>query len=760
MKKLIFVSIILTGITSLSSQIIFMREFFTVFYGNELCLGFFLGSWLIFGGLGSYFLSRFPDRIGNKFLFYSLFQIILGVTIFVTLLEIRFSKLFLHIYTGELVGFIPMAITSLIVIAPLCVFSGFMFTFACSIYKDDVTPSVGIGKVYTLESLGSIIGGLVSSFIFIKYLSSMNAILILSFLNMLFAFLISLKLNKKHISFFISIFLLVFLIFGYTVKIWSKIDNNSLKFPWKEYNFLESKNSIYGNISVIERDKQISFLENGSLLYTMPNTLDSEESAHFCLLEHPDPKKVLLIGGGLGGLVKEILKENVEKVDYLEMDPVLINLFKKYMPNEFNKFLMDNRVSIKNVDARFFVKNTKTKYDCIIIHMGDSSTIGLNRFYTREFFIELKNILNKDGIVSFGVTSAEDYINPELRNFLRSLYLTLSSVFEDVKVIPGYIAYFLGCNSKNILTYDYKVLAQRQKERNLHLSYVRDYYLSSRMTDQKISYLENILKDEKNKVSINTDFKPVSYYYNAVFWSTYFHNSILRKVLKHIDYKFIIVSLTFVFLFFVLYVKKNIQKAVNLSIIITGFSEMSFQIITLLSFQVIYGYVFYKLSIIVTSFMIGLFLGSYLITKNIAYIKNDVKLFIYTQIGICLYPLILPVFFLIFRNSQIPFFSYLGENMFFPFAPILAGFMGGVQFPLASKININSSNVTAKGAGKLYFMDLLGSSLGALLVGAFIVPIIGIINSCILISVINFFVLVLALQLSRDSSSKVTCLKA
>jgi spermidine synthase len=180
----------------------------------------------------------------------------------------------------------------------------------------------------------------------------------------------------------------------------------------------------------------------------------------------------------------------------------------------------------------------------------------------------------------------------------------------------------------------------------------------------------------------------------------------------------------------------------------TGFAEINFQIIVILSFQFIYGFVFYKLGVIITSFMVGLALGGWLIARYMPRIKNDLAVFSWTQVTICLYPLLLPIIFLLFSNIRSDAVSWWGANIIFPFLPIIAGIIGGIQFPLANKIYLERQEEVGRVAGLTYGLDLLGACIGSLLAAAFLVPVLGIFQTCFLVAMINATVLVL-LNLSK-----------
>jgi spermidine synthase len=319
---------------------------------------------------------------------------------------------------------------------------------------------------------------------------------------------------------------------------WDNLDAYSRKKQWQGYQILEARNSIYGNIMVTKRANQYSFFDNGLHLYSVPDELTAEEAVHFALLEHKHPQELLLVGGGVGGLVSEMLKQPVKSIDYLELDPVIIEMAARHLPAGEFAPLRNARVSIFNLDGRFFIKsarNAHKKYDCVITHLGDPYTAQLNRYYTVEFFKEVKNVLNEGGILCFALSSSESYISPELGEYLSSVYFGLKEVFKDVLVIPGDTAYFLACDKAGILTYDYNILMDRAKERNVDLKYVRPYYLSSKFSPQLLAYTKGVLQ-QRGQVMINRDLHPVSYYYNMTFWAARLGDSIFKKILKAVSF--------------------------------------------------------------------------------------------------------------------------------------------------------------------------------------------------------------------------------
>ncbi|MFC1510024.1 hypothetical protein ACFL60_10140, partial [Candidatus Omnitrophota bacterium] len=433
-----------------------------------------------------------------------------------------------------------------------------------------------------------------------------------------------------------------------------------------------------------------------------------------------------------------ILKHPVKKVDYVELDPGIIDLAEKYLD-----ITKDTRVKTFLMDGRAFVKKEKYKYDVIILGLPDPYTAMLNRFYSLEFFREAKKILSSDGVFSFTLSSSENYINPEQSYYLASLYNTLKEEFKDVKIFPGDTATFLASNKPGLLTYSSQTLINRLKDRSIDTKFVSEHYLPFKLESLRIKYIEDSIKSSSS-AKINHDFKPIGYLYNTLLWITLFHSGKgLLLYLEKIDLNlFILIIVGLAMLTFLIgrVKKSSFKDFVALSILTTGMSEISFQIIVILAFQFLYGYMYYKLGMILTSFMIGLVGGSFCINRILGKIKNERALYLKTQLLICIYPLVLPlVFTSIARNPQ----AAQALQASFAFLPIIAGFIGGFQFPLATKICLKTSQDSAKTAGSLYGLDLLGACIGGLLVALILIPIIGLIQTCLFLSILNALVLVL-----------------
>ena len=123
-----------------------------------------------------------------------------------------------------------------------------------------------------------------------------------------------------------------------------------------------------------------------------------EMIAHVPMNTHKCPENVLVIGGGDGGAVREVLKhKDVKKVDLVEIDKAVINISKKFF-SDVSKSLDDPRLSIINEEGAKYARFCNTFYDVIIIDSTDPFSVGQSLF-KESFYSYLKKILKFGGII-------------------------------------------------------------------------------------------------------------------------------------------------------------------------------------------------------------------------------------------------------------------------------------------------------------------------------------------------------------------------
>jgi spermidine synthase len=674
-----------------------MREFLSVFYGNELVFGIILANWLLLTGLGSY-LGKYVEHIKEKIGFLIIAQIIIAVLPFFHIFLIRALRNVIFA-PGALIGVTQTFLFSFLLLLPYCIIAGFLLTLACVVFSPE-RDAAQIGKVYFIDNIGDIIGGFLFSFILIYFLNPFQAVFFIMLVNLVAAFLLSNFIGKRTLSYSIVLLLLA------TIPVFFFVDLNTIstQLVFKGQEVVYQRSSLYGNLVVTKQLDQLNFFENGMPLFTTLNTISNEETVHYAMVQHTNPRNVLLISGGVAGTVNEVLKYGVERVDYVELDPQIIEAGRR-----FTTSLDNEKINVINKDGRLFVKQTSSRYDVVIVDLPDPNNAQINRFYTREFFNEIRRILNSDGVVSISVSSSANYLSIETRRLNSALYKTLNEEFSNIIIIPGERNYFVA--SDRALSYD---IARLIDERGVATKYVNAFYLKGKLTPDRIN---PVLESVREDVSPNTDFNPVSYYYHLLYWMSHFGLNLTIALI-------VFGVLTILFL--------TRLKPVSFSIFTTGFAGASLEVVLLIGFQVLYGYVYHMVGVIITSFMLGLAIGAYYMNKKLK--LKSAKDFVLIEFLIAGFSIALPLILILLTSLKGGIGIFLGTKFLFPFLTIIIAILVGMEFPLASKLFFKD---VASTAAVLYNADLIGACVGALLVSALLIPILGIIKVCFLVGVLN-----------------------
>ena len=675
------------GFMALSFQVLILREFSVQFAGSEITFGIMLGAWLFWTGIGSLSGSLFKFSM-TKFSGLYYLVILVFPLCFIGLRMIRFI---FKESPGELMGLFPMLISALFISLFMCFPLGVLFVFNTNFLSGKVS------KVYLFESIGAASGGIIVYFFLVPHLSNWKAA---SLIGMVCAAVIYLVFPNKKQALFLPVAVLALAAF------WI-LDLPMQELYWKPFSLAASQDSPYGKLQIVKIQEQITLYNNHSKGYTYPDLSSAEEAVHFAMLQKSGTGNVLLIGGGLSGSLSQLLKYPDTNIDYVELDPEVIRISSRFLPEFENHIRNHPRISVHYEDGRVFISKTKKTYHVIILNLPPPETAQLNRFYTQEFFQIVKKKLHPEGVFSFQVPSAENYISPQLQDFLSCLYFTLRSVFNEVKIVPGASNIFLASSHLNDLDPD--KLSQKIKDLGLHNTYVSPYLLQARLSPQRVQSLRE--KIVSGKKQVNKDLFPISYFYNSVLRSTHF-KGVEIQLLSFLSEKgrFWILDfplIVFAAVLITIGLKKKESSFYLTPLILIGLTSIAVEIIVIIAFQTLYGYIYHTVSLLFASFMAGMALGAYLGTK----IKNvDLKHLIVVQFQSLILLLLL---FLFLKQTPPP--------LFFPVYLIFLGSIGGEMFIISNQLYLKKGLHYGLGYG----LDLIGSFLGAIAVSSILIPLVG-----------------------------------
>lgn len=751
MKKRLVVATLVIGLSGLIAQILLLRELLVTSYGNELSIGIILANWLILEAIGAFFLGKRVEHLRKRLQGFVCLQIVFSLSLPLAIYLTRILKEIIGAAPGEGLGLIPLLYSSFLILLPVSISHGALFTFACKIYALYCKQhnATGIGKVYIYETLGTIVGGVAFTYLLIPYFHSFHIALSVSLLNFgLCLFLLESFWKKGQIMTtkilgsvsLIFLLLIAFLISGEGAD---KIHWSSIRKQWRGEEVIHYQNSIYGNVAVTEKEEQYTFFSDGIPVITAPtpDITFVEEFAHLSMLFHPHPKEVLIISGGAGGLISEVLKHPVERVDYVELDPLLLEVVKKFPTTLTETELNDPRVKIEYIDGRLFIKKSSLNYDLVLVGLSNPRDLQVNRLFTKEFFSQVKNRLKYQSILVISLPGSLSYLSEELKNLNSCILTTLREVYPHIRIIPGDSTnLFLASLSPEVDSLTPGQLIKRLEERKLKLNLILPGYIEYKLHPRWVNWFLDSLRGATEKT--NQDFEPLAVFYSLSYWNALFSPYMrgffiwLGKV--HLSFFSIpFIFFTIFFLFLGSKIKKLSTASIPICIATTGFAGMIFDLVLVFSFQALYGYVFYWIGLLVTTLMAGIGVGSLRITLILEKIKKDLPLFLKLELAIILFSLILPAVFLILR----PYLDQPGVSfalqIIFLLLSFISGLLIGAEFPLASKIYLDKSPDLGKTAGLLYSADLFGGWIGGIIGGVVLLPVLGLLETCILVFILK-----------------------
>ncbi|HHF52855.1 MAG TPA: polyamine aminopropyltransferase [candidate division WOR-3 bacterium] len=280
-----------------------------------------------------------------------------------------------------------------------------------------------------------------------------------------------------------------------------------LRFLYRVKSIIYRGRSKFQNIDILDLEAfgKTLFLDGKIQSAEIDEYIYHEALVHPAMLLHPEPKKVLILGGGEGATLREILKHPVEEVYMVDIDGELVEACRKYMPEWPNGAFEDKRTRLIIDDARNFVFETDKKFDVVISDLTEPLEEGPSKLlFTEEFYRKVKEILSHQGIIAVQSGSAD----PLYGFFFNSVYKTLKQIFPEVKQYLTFVFSFqmlwgftLASKDLEINFENKETFYNRIKSRKIQLEYIDPEILPSLFVLPK--YLDKlrdkgvIIKDEK-----------------------------------------------------------------------------------------------------------------------------------------------------------------------------------------------------------------------------------------------------------------------
>lgn len=744
------------GFWALLGQISFLRETLVIFFGNEITIGLFYAVW--FAGIftGALLGARLADRLRDPFSFLVPVLCLLILLVPLGVVSLRTGRSLFQVPVGQLVPFSTMILILAFAVLPTGCAVGFAFPIASRVaqisWGREGGPRAGgvVGTVYVCESLGSLASGLLHTFYLVTRFSTFPML----FLTALGSFaLVSLACAGKRkgrwagrlwVPSALSLAAALLMVTGAH----QILEKWTVEKRWNAFagglDLLESSDSRYQNIAVAREPGQYDLYLNGFYAESFPDPYGNALLAHLVMSEHPDPKRVLVIGSGITGLLGEILLHRPERLEYVELDGALVSLLSDYLPEEARRTLASPAVRVVERDGRHFVKEAvrggpQLLYDVVIVNVPEPCNAMLNRYYTYDFFREVSRILAPAGVVVTGLPFTENYIREEVLAYGKSVFQSLRECYEDVVIVPGNRVLFFASNSAGVVTTDPSLLERRYDQRNITSPHFSRYHFSMLLLPERVAFVRDALAGAA-RVPENTDMNPVAYYYGLRLWDRFSGGSLssLLGVFEGARLWMVCIFLALIFL-----LRTGVHRirreprgrfrcfSALFSIFTTGLAGMSLSILLMFSFQSSVGYLYGNIGVLVALFMLGLAAGGRCTGKDV-YRSGKENIMILLEAVSFLFPLLL-AFLLPLLTGRLGPSPALTQALYYGLM-FLCGMCAGAEFPLSSSLYVEETGRLGRGAGMIDALDHGGALFGAFLTGVLLVPVAGVVSTLLFLA--------------------------
>jgi hypothetical protein len=484
------------------------------------------------------------------------------------------------IIPGQLVPPLVYAITIIVALFPVCLINGGLFSSIAFHIKGTGRS----GRTYWGEALGAIAGGVTATTYYVAGGRDFSLLIFIAFVCLV-AF-IQFKTSIKVIVFITGIIVL-------TLGAGNMLENLLLKIRFQPFVFLKSASGRLVRYDSVEAGDITTLYSGGVKIADFPDAITGQELFYWPYLVKPDMSDIAFVGAE-AHMVEGFIPDHIKRL-YIYPEESWRKLVKSaYLPHEDRCW---------TADPVTFFREKSRRFDAIILSLGPLISLYNYRLETERFFGFCKSSLTGDGILSVSVPAYDGLWNDNLKQRLVTIYNILQEYFLDVHFIPGQNIIFI-CGDKTDIDLTAKVLIKRYEDLHIDSPYFTPALINSR---------SNFFKIDQVKAQLNEPIKeagPLSIGHGL---SYYFSQFGVRYNLKNIINFPVIVAIVMIILFlsFVSTGFSGKQFLQLLNIFYFGAASFLLEIIVLFYIQLIGGYLYIALGIILGLFMAGMALGAF-----------------------------------------------------------------------------------------------------------------------------------------------------
>lgn len=735
------------GAAALAGQTVLVRELMVSFYGTELALACALSCWLLFVAMGALSAASLLRAFAAPLVLARLAVIGLAVGLQGQFALARLVRPLLEAGSGQFLSLRAMLVGAAAAALPAAFPVGFFFAAACRWQEDrEAAAARGIGRLYVAEAVGSGAAGALLSFILLGRVGP--GALVAGAGGLLLVAMAAHAWRWRERRAALACAALAVAACGVAVAGGPALDRMSAVLRWRTYStfgLVEARDTRYQHLELGMREGEFVLVRNGRTAGQFPDPAAARRGAALLLTQHPDPRDVLVVGGGLGGLCQQMLTAPIRTLDYVEPDPQVVGLLLSHLPPELREPLTDPRFSIHRQDGRHYVQRSadgRARYDLIVIGVEDPTSAADSRYYTVEFCRLLKRALRPGGVAAFcGITASENYGRSRaVRDYTACIYRTLREAFGTVVVRPGGEFCFFAGDTPGSATSRPAELAARFERLGLGPAALKQGFELVEFPPERTRWAADLLEEARADALLSTDARPVAFTLFLGVQRYYAPAAGGRRILSDSQDIFARVRgsgpawmlLPFAALLVPLAALRlgfgrgpAVPAGCTLAVLTTGVFGLSAEMLIVYGYQVAFGYVYRDIGVIVGLFMLGLAAGGW--TSSRWRGGRVIGPLVVLEVLQGALILAMPA-----AGGALSFSPYA----FMCLAPV-AGFLTGAPFPLAARASLRHAGDAGAVAGVLDAADHLGAMIGSVCVGLLLVPAVGLARAAAVLALVK-----------------------
>jgi spermidine synthase len=273
-----------------------------------------------------------------------------------------------------------------------------------------------VSRVFTFDYIGALLASLIFPLLLVPQLGLIRTSLFFGILNiavgLYLLYFFAEELKKASLLRITAVVLLLLELVAFVLS--EQILKYSETMAFNDQ-IVYAKSSPYQRIVLTRNKRELRLFLNGNLQFSSADEYRYHEAlVHPAVSSIKEPKQILVLGGGDGLAVRELLKyPSIEKITLVDLDPEMTRLFRSQsvLLKLNQQSLLNKKVTVINSDAFIWLRKNQQQFDAVIIDFPDPSAFSIGKLYSTLFYTTLKSAVKENGIVV--IQSTSPYVAPK-----------------------------------------------------------------------------------------------------------------------------------------------------------------------------------------------------------------------------------------------------------------------------------------------------------------------------------------------------------